>query len=75
MCFAHPLVSVANDMPAIFNLIIVLLDVGVILWLINMYLPLDPMIRKVINVVIVLFLSIWLLHFAELIPYGRTLAR
>lgn len=59
----------------IFNLIIVLLDVGVILWLINTYLPLDPMIRKVINVVIVLFLSIWLLNFAELIPYGRTLAR
>ena len=59
----------------IFNLIIVLLDVGVILWLINMYLPLDPMIRKVINVVIILFLSIWLLNFAELIPYGRPLAR
>jgi len=59
----------------IFNLIIVLLVVGVVLWLINTYLPLDPFLKRVINVLIILFLILWLLYFAGLIPYGRPLAR
>ena len=62
-------------MIAIFNLIIVLLVVGVVLWLINTYLPLDPTIRKIINVLIILFLILWLLYFAGLIPYGRPIPR
>jgi hypothetical protein len=55
-------------LPAIINLLVVLLVVGVILWLINTYLPLDPLLKGIINAVIVLFLIIWLLYFLGFLP-------
>ena len=38
----------------------VLVIVGLILWLIESYLPLDPMIKRVIVVLIVIILILWL---------------
>jgi hypothetical protein len=47
-------------MPLI-HLIIILAVVGVILWLINNYIPMDRKIRKILNVVVVIAVIIWLL--------------
>ena len=47
-------------MPLI-NLIIVLAVVGVILWLINSYLPMDWKIKRILNVVVVIVVVLWLL--------------
>lgn len=47
-------------MPLI-NLIIVLVVVGVILWLINNYIPMDGKIKKILNVVVVIAVILWLL--------------
>jgi hypothetical protein len=41
----------------------VLIVVGVVLYLIQNYLPIDQTIKMLINVVIVLFLLLWLLRF------------
>lgn len=43
------------------NVIIVLLVVGVILWLINTYIPMDRKIKNILNVVVVIAVVIWLL--------------
>ncbi len=43
------------------NLVIVLVVVGVILWLINTYLPMDAKIKKILNIVIVIAVVLWLL--------------
>jgi len=48
-------------MPLI-NLIIVLAVVGVILWLINNYLPMDWKIKRILNVVVVIVVVLWLLN-------------
>lgn len=47
-------------MPLI-QLVIVLVVVGVILWLINSYIPMQTTIKKILNVVVVIAVVIWLL--------------
>ena len=47
-------------MPLI-QLIIVLAIVGVILWLINSYIPMQSTIKKILNVVVVVAVVVWLL--------------
>ena len=42
--------------------VVVLVIVGVILWLINSYIPMDAKIKKILNVVVVIVVIIWLLQ-------------
>lgn len=43
------------------NLIITLVVVGVLLWLINAYIPMEPTIKKILNVVVIIIVILWLL--------------
>ena len=47
-------------MPLI-NLVIVLVVVGVILWVINNYIPMQSTIKKILNAVVVIAVILWLL--------------
>lgn len=47
-------------MPLI-TVILVLIVVGVILWLVNTYIPLDPKIKTILNIVVVVAVVLWLL--------------
>lgn len=44
------------------NVIITLIVVGVLLWLINNYLPMDGKIKQIVNIVIIIAVIIWLLR-------------
>ena len=44
------------------NLIVVLIVVGVLLWLVNTYIPMDRKIKTILNVVVVIVVVIWLLQ-------------
>ena len=48
-------------MPLI-HVVIVLVVVGVILWLVNTYLPMDAKIKKILNIVVVIAVVLWLLR-------------
>jgi hypothetical protein len=48
-------------MPLI-NVLLVLIVVGVILWLINTYIPMDRKIKNILNIVAVIIVIIWLLR-------------
>ena len=48
-------------MPLI-NLVIVLIVVGVLLWLVNTYIPMDGKIKRILNIVVVIAVVIWLLQ-------------
>jgi hypothetical protein len=50
------------------QLIVVLIVIGLILYLVESLLPLDPAIKSVIRVVIVLAVILWLLSLVGLIP-------
>lgn len=58
-------------MPLI-NLAIILIVVGVLLWLVNTYIPMDRKIKNILNIVVVIVVVIWLLQvFGVLGPLGN----
>ena len=44
------------------TVVIALIVVGVLLWLINTYLPMDGKIKSILNAVVVIAVVIWLLQ-------------
>lgn len=44
------------------NLLITLVVVGIILWLVNTYIPMDGKIKTILNIVVVIAVIIWLLR-------------
>jgi len=53
-------------MPLI-QLVMVLVVVGVILWVINSYIPMQATIKKILNVVVIIAVVLWLLSVFGLI--------
>ena len=47
---------------SLLSLVITLVVVGVLLWLLNNYVPMDSKIKTIINVVVVIVVVIWLLQ-------------
>lgn len=47
---------------SLFNLVITLLVVGVGLWAINTYVPMDRRIKQILNVAVVILVLLWLLR-------------
>jgi hypothetical protein len=48
-------------MPLI-NIVIVLIVVGILLWLINRYIPMQGTIKSILNAVVVIVVVLWLLN-------------
>jgi len=44
------------------QIIVVLIVVGVLLWLVNNYIPMDGKIKNILNVVVVIIVVLWLLQ-------------
>jgi hypothetical protein len=44
------------------NVVLTLIVVGVVLWLINTYIPMQATIKKILNVVVVIVVILWLLY-------------
>jgi hypothetical protein len=47
---------------SLLTIIVVLIVVGVLLWLINTYIPMDGKIKSILNAVVVIAVVIWLLQ-------------
>ncbi len=47
-------------MPLI-NLVVTLIVIGVLLWLVNTYIPMDGKIKKILNIVVMICVVVWLL--------------
>lgn len=52
---------------SLLTVLLVLLVAGVILWLINTYVPMDAKIKRILNVVAVIVIIIWLLKISGLL--------
>jgi hypothetical protein len=44
------------------HIVLVLIVVGVLLWLVNRYIPMDAKIKSLLNIVVMIVLVIWLLQ-------------
>jgi len=49
------------------GIIVILILVGFLLWLINTYIPMDLVIKRIINIVVIIIVCIWLLQVFGLI--------
>jgi hypothetical protein len=47
---------------SLLSIIIVLIVVGVLLWLVNTYIPMDGKIKGILNAVVVIVVVLWLLQ-------------
>jgi len=45
----------------ILNVVLILIGVGVLLWLINKYIPMQGTIKNILNAVVVIVVVVWLL--------------
>jgi hypothetical protein len=45
----------------VISLVVTLIVIGVLLWLVNTYIPMDGKIKQIINVVVVICVVVWLL--------------
>lgn len=55
------------------NVLFVLIVAGVILWLVNTYIPMDRKIKNILNIVVVIMVVIWLLQVFGLLGSLRNL--
>jgi uncharacterized membrane protein YhdT len=46
---------------SLISLAVTLIVIGVLLWLVNTYIPMDGKIKKILNVVVVICVVMWLL--------------
>ena len=54
------------------SLILTIVVVGVLLWLINTYVPMQAAVKKILNAVVVIVLIIWILNAFGLVgPLNR----
>jgi len=58
---------------SILHLIVILAAMGVILYLINAYVPMDAKIKKITNVVVVIAVIVWLLYQFGVLPMSSSI--
>jgi hypothetical protein len=46
---------------SIVSLVVTLIIVGLLLWAVNNYIPMDHKIKSILNIVVVIFVILWLL--------------
>ena len=47
---------------SLISLVVTLIVIGVLLWLVNTYIPMDGKIKKILNIVVVICVIVWLLY-------------
>jgi hypothetical protein len=56
---------------SVLTILIVILVVGVLLWLVNAYIPMQSTIKSILNAVVIILLVVWLLDAFGLIDVLR----
>jgi hypothetical protein len=56
---------------SLISVVITLIVVGVLLWLVNTYIPMDGKIKKIINIVVVVAVVLWLLSAFDILGHTR----
>ena len=52
------------------NIVLVLVVIGIVLWLINTYIPMAASIKKILNIVVVVVVILWLLRVFGILASG-----
>ena len=57
---------------SLLSLVIALIVVGILLWLVNSYIPMDGKIKNILNIVVVVCVVLWLLSVFGLFGHLNT---
>jgi len=57
---------------SLISIVLTLIVVGVLLWLINTYIPMDEKIKKILNIVVVVVVVLWLLYGFGVLGQGNS---
>ena len=58
---------------SLISVVVTLIVVGVLLWLVNTYIPMDGKIKKILNAVVVICVVIWLLYAFGILKDGSNI--
>jgi Fe2+ transport system protein B len=58
---------------SLITIVITLIVVGVLLWLVNTYIPMDGKIKKILNIVVVVVVVLWLLNVFGILDHVRNI--
>jgi len=58
---------------SLFYLVIVLAVTGFALWALNTYVPMDPKIKRAINIIVIVVVCIWVLKALGVIQYLKAI--
>ena len=58
---------------SLISLIVTLIVVGVLLWLVNAYIPMDGKIKKILNIVVVVCVVAWLLFAFGILDHSNSI--
>jgi hypothetical protein len=47
---------------SLIHLVVILIVVGFLLWLANRYIPMEPRIKQILNIVVIIAVILWLLN-------------
>lgn len=53
---------------SLLSVIVLLVVVGVIMYLINRYIPMEPNIKKILNIAVIVIIVLWLLSALGILP-------
>ena len=56
------------------TILIVLVVAGIILWLVNTYIPMDVKIKRILNIVVVVIVIIWLLRIFGVLDFLKDIS-
>jgi hypothetical protein len=55
------------------TILIILIVAGVLLWLVNTYIPMDRKIKSILNIVVVIVVIVWLLRLFGVFEYLKNI--
>jgi hypothetical protein len=58
---------------SLITIVVSLIVVGVLLWLVNTYIPMDAKIKKILNIVVVVVVVLWLLNVLGVLDHLRNI--
>jgi hypothetical protein len=58
---------------SLISIVVSLIVVGVLLWLVNTYIPMDAKIKKILNVLVLVVVVLWLLNLFGILDHLRSI--
>jgi O-antigen/teichoic acid export membrane protein len=58
---------------SLITIVLTLIVVGILLWFVNGYIPMDAKIKKILNILVVVLVVVWLLNVCGVVGYIRNI--